>query len=166
MVVDAPPNDDARVFVHLNTDDDNTDEDAYMTADEAEVVVKEMAARVAIARDPQHPQAVPDRQLPVNQVDGPVATAEEAGRQLAPDEGDHTRLAHFVSGECEAIVERYDYKMPDGTIDSEYEVLGNWPDHGCGIAEFQLQREGWQHLTDMIAVLTAARLYTRKMVAA
>ena len=166
VVVDAPPNDDARVFVHLNTDDDNTDEDAYMTADEAESIVREMAARVAIARNPDNPQANPDRQLPVNQVNGPVVTAEEAGQRLAPDEGAHTRLAHFVSGESEATVERYDYKMPDGSIDSEYELLANWHNDGCGLADFQLQREDWNHLGDMIAVLAAARRYTRELVAA
>ncbi|WP_310951299.1 hypothetical protein [Gordonia westfalica] len=157
---------DPRVFIHLNTDDDKVDEDAYMTADEAEKVVWELSAALSVARNPQQSQGKDERGLPANQVTGPIPTAEEVGSRLKPDGGDHTALAHFTAGEAETIVERYDYKMPDGTIDSDYEVRANWPDHGCGIADFQLQRDSWHHLDDMIAVLTAARLYTRELVAA
>ena len=84
-----------------------------------------------------------------------------SGTVPPPEEGESAVLAHFKAGVAEAIVERYNYRDPDGALSSTFDVMGNWADAACGVANLHLTQEDWSRLDEVIDVLTAARTFIR-----
>lgn len=90
-----------------------------------------------------------------NLVTGPVPTPAEFAA-FGAEVGAVTDLARFQSGDAEARVQRFDCKYANGSVESTYELIGDWSDNGSCTSTFGVYLDDLSRVRDILAVLDAA----------